>query len=177
MTIVKLLPKLACRYTRRRFDAYRKRELTVRERRYIVSHLASCPECKPKYAENNLALADLERELQAFGRVSRPQLARMWGAIQQDLQTPRYQPTSYARYGMVATLMVTFVAVSLLSGSATVPALPIANTMSIRVAVASPTPSAAASTFADIDLASSLTPTAKQTVHLQNTPESSQDER
>lgn len=171
------LPKFTCHYVTRRFDAYRKREVSLRERRFIASHMASCPSCKARYAETNLFRADLERDLSVFGQATRPQVTRMWLNIHRDIQLTTPHTGSYRRYGMVATLVVAFFGFSLLSSHARVSALVVANPTRESTATASPTPTAVALFVDDSDLASSLTPAAPQTVLLHNTPESTQDQR
>jgi anti-sigma factor RsiW len=175
--MIKQLPKLTCYYVGRRFDAYRKREVSVRERRYIASHMATCPSCKATYAETNAFRSDMERDLSSFGQATRPQMTRMWLNIHREMQLTEAPPRSYRPYGMVATLVVAFFGFSLLGSNVHASSLSIVDATKESAATASPTPTAIALYVEDISLESSLTPTAPRKVLLQNTPESTQDQR
>jgi hypothetical protein len=98
---------LNCHECQAHMIAYIHRDLPLRTRHRIGQHLNRCESCYAAYANQRHLSNELRTSIGFLGQPEKPQLGRMWTAIQQDMKRPRQVLPRYrTRYGAVLVVLM-----------------------------------------------------------------------
>ena len=105
------------RYCEARMVAFLNGELSAKARGRMARYIDECPDCFAEYVRQRDLHNELKRCLPGFGQPRPPQLNRIWGAVQEEMQTsPTPHLPWHIRYGLatLALLLVLLLPVALL---------------------------------------------------------------
>ncbi|MBL8145489.1 MAG: zf-HC2 domain-containing protein [Anaerolineae bacterium] len=98
---------ITCHECRALLPDWLERELPHASRSQVAAHLDGCDRCHAVYVRQRGALAGLQADLPALGRLQPAQAGQLWRAVQHDLLSPRRAvwPFSQRRVGLLAVLV------------------------------------------------------------------------